>query len=524
MNKIDKKLVSKIKWEQDPDNYDRRLYELGKGLDEFVVVNPDYDPWILDYLDPDAEPNPGCVVWAIDNLWLVKKFHKDWKPESGWKFIHCELDIDNTVEYNPAVKFINQRLKDIVENYSISIEDIAAEHVWYTAEKVWIARVRASDFNITGTKDMGVIKPQLEYNPDLPNVEWQITTPEFHHHDYRYELVWYLDSQFNPTDDNVWLARYVPDRPEGYKDMGHVGPKFVVNPDVPDGLDFYINDPVPYFDLVYEHVWMLDGSLHNENADIWAAKIVPLGESLGVKVIGNVKVATDDFDVIFISYNEPNAEANWQRVLEKAPNARRVKGVKGIFEAHKRAAELAQTKMFYVVDGDAELDDAWQFNFKVNVFDTDCVHLWTSVNPINGLEYGYGGVKLFPRQLLLDATTWNVDLTTGLGKLKLVNRISNITAFNYDEFTTWRSAFRECAKLSSGLKASGNKDTESKQRLKIWTTVGAEKPLGKFAIAGAKLGKKYGSDNYNNADQLKLINDYEWLRSKFEQEFGKSSK
>ena len=43
------------------------------------------------------------------------------------------------------------------------------------------------------------------------------------------------------------------------------------------------------------------------------------------------------------------------------PYARRVKGVQGIFNAHKRCAELAYTKSFYVVDADADLEDDFDF-------------------------------------------------------------------------------------------------------------------------------------------------------------------
>ena len=40
--------------------------------------------------------------------------------------------------------------------------------------------------------------------------------------------------------------------------------------------------------------------------------------------------------------------------------------------------------------------------------------------------------------------------------LKIINEIANIKAFNTDPFNTWKSAFRECAKLSQ----QNNKETE----------------------------------------------------------------
>ena len=44
-------------------------------------------------------------------------------------------------------------------------------------------------------------------------------------------------------------------------------------------------------------------------------------------------------DVIFLSYNEPFADANFEHLLQFAPHAKRVSGVKGILNAHKAAAE-----------------------------------------------------------------------------------------------------------------------------------------------------------------------------------------
>ena len=36
------------------------------------------------------------------------------------------------------------------------------------------------------------------------------------------------------------------------------------------------------------------------------------------------------FDIIFMSYEEPNAEEHWEAVKQKYPWARRVHGVKGL--------------------------------------------------------------------------------------------------------------------------------------------------------------------------------------------------
>jgi hypothetical protein len=99
------------------------------------------------------------------------------------------------------------------------------------------------------------------------------------------------------------------------------------------------------------------------------------------------------YNVIFISYNEPNADENYFRLLEICPDAKRIHGVKGIHNAHIEAAKLSETEMFWVVDGDAFIEEGFKFDYQVPIWDQNAVHVWKSRNPINDLVYGYGGVK-----------------------------------------------------------------------------------------------------------------------------------
>ena len=73
------------------------------------------------------------------------------------------------------------------------------------------------------------------------------------------------------------------------------------------------------------------------------------------KSIKSEDIRTEDipYDVVMLSYKEPEADANYAKLLEKVPNAKRVHGVKGIFHAHQKASQIADTKMFYVIDADA---------------------------------------------------------------------------------------------------------------------------------------------------------------------------
>lgn len=223
------------------------------------------------------------------------------------------------------------------------------------------------------------------------------------------------------------------------------------------------------------------------------------------------------YDIIFISYNEPNADENFDVLQKRFPRAKRVHGVKGIHRAHIKAAELSETDMFYVVDGDAKIQETFLFNYEVPIYERDTVHVWRSQNPINDLEYGYGGVKLLPRDLTLSLDTSSADMTTSISnKFKILKEVSNVSIFNVDEFSTWRSAFRECAKLASKT-IQGQIDNETEQRLKVWTTVGKDRKFGEYAIDGAIAGQNFGYLNRENTTDLRLINDFEWLEQKFKE-------
>lgn len=231
------------------------------------------------------------------------------------------------------------------------------------------------------------------------------------------------------------------------------------------------------------------------------------------------------YDIIFISYNESQADENYKTLVERFPRAKRIHGVKGIHNAHRAAAKISETPMFWVVDADAiVLDD---FRFEVPYYPhydsgnrkehLSTVYIWKSKNPINELTYGYGGIKLLPRDLVLKMNTDTVDMTTSISeKVKIESDVSNITGFNINPFETWKSAFRECVKLSSKI-IDRNYDEENEVRLKIWMEKGGDKPFGKYALAGAKAGYMYGSMNLGNDEALSLINDFTWLELQFEE-------
>ena len=71
------------------------------------------------------------------------------------------------------------------------------------------------------------------------------------------------------------------------------------------------------------------------------------------------------FDIFFISYQEPNADVNFAILQDRFLLSQRVHGVKGIHPSNKEALQKALTKMFYVVDGDALVEDDFNFDYEV---------------------------------------------------------------------------------------------------------------------------------------------------------------
>lgn len=222
------------------------------------------------------------------------------------------------------------------------------------------------------------------------------------------------------------------------------------------------------------------------------------------------------YDIVFVSYREPNAEENFRILRDLAPAVRRVHGVRGILNAYRQAAAVATTDMLWIVDGDARLVDDFSFDFRAPASRAETTYIWDSINPVNDLIYGYGGVKLMPRCRLLAAATGSVDVTTDVAEYLNVGLVSNVTVFNTDPFNSWRSAFRECAKLASG--AIRREDPAARERLHAWSSRGVDRPFGRWCLQGAHDGIAWASHADRTA--LSKINEMTWLAQRFHALYG----
>lgn len=220
------------------------------------------------------------------------------------------------------------------------------------------------------------------------------------------------------------------------------------------------------------------------------------------------------YDLVFLSYNEKHADAHWEALEQRMPRAQRVQGVEGIVAAHKAAAAVCDTRWFWVVDADNQVDASFGFTYKwpMNFPILDAVAVWRARNNVNGLEYGYGGVKLLPRRRVLDIAPDVVDFTTSIGKnFHIMKETASTTLINGTPFEAWKSGFRECAKLTSNV-ISGSLKKENQRRLDVWLSV-AEGEYADEVLRGASEGATFGE---TQPDQLHLLNDFGWLQERFE--------
>lgn len=220
-------------------------------------------------------------------------------------------------------------------------------------------------------------------------------------------------------------------------------------------------------------------------------------------------------DIIFLSLDEPNAEVNWQNLVNRFPHAKRVHGVKGIANAHMEAARRSSTTFFYVVDADAEVLETFKFDYKPTLHEENYVHIWSAFNPAIGLDYGYGGVKLFSKKFFGNVTN-QLDFSTTLASgIKLMPEIACITWFNSDPLRAYRGAFRECVKLY-GITLDKNRNeterAEARTRLAAWVDPVKCCSFRRYVAQGAMDGISAAK---RSPDDLLFINDHSLMCSMF---------
>ena len=234
-----------------------------------------------------------------------------------------------------------------------------------------------------------------------------------------------------------------------------------------------------------------------------------------------MKYKLSDFDFVFLSFDEPNAELLYAELVDMVPWTKRVHGVKGFDSAHRACADISDTDFFVTIDGDNRLYPEF-LDQEIEISDNQQDHAWTwsGRNIINGLVYGNGGAKLWSKKFVYSMNSHENASTIAQSvdfcwdtKYHDVQGCYTTNIPNGSPQQAWRAGFREGVKMSLDR---GNRvlptDFHSKiwygniNRLSIWASIGQDIDNGIWAMYGTRMGCKLAA---LTTDDYSIISDYD---------------
>lgn len=229
------------------------------------------------------------------------------------------------------------------------------------------------------------------------------------------------------------------------------------------------------------------------------------------------------FDIFFLSYDEPNAEKHWADLIDKAPWAKRVHGVKGFDAAHRACAEQSETDWFVTVDADNIVMPKF-FDQKVSLDpekDRNRCFSWNGRNMMNGLQYGNGGLKLWSKQFASNMRSHELSDDKNAvdfcweDDYQQVHECFSEVWNNGSPYQAFRVGFREGVKLALDRGArlepqlmKSKLHAVNLRNLRIWSSVGAHVDNGLWAILGTRMGWAKVCDPQWD---MTVIRDYDWF-------------
>ncbi len=240
-----------------------------------------------------------------------------------------------------------------------------------------------------------------------------------------------------------------------------------------------------------------------------------------------------DYDTFYLTYDEPGKDERWPVIKNLLPNAKRVDGIKGFDKAHKECARIATTERLTIIDGDNSFDTERSLKLTISkkLLKKNYVFSYSSKNSINGLIYGNGGIKCWPKKLLLTSNSHESSTTEDSSvdfcftiPYYQVPESPTISNVNITAFQAFRAGYREGVKMSLDKghllsdKQKHNLDNTLFKgnvfRLRTWCEVGRDVENGIWAIYGARLGL---FEILEKPETLENIRDYEWFYEKWNQ-------
>jgi hypothetical protein len=222
-------------------------------------------------------------------------------------------------------------------------------------------------------------------------------------------------------------------------------------------------------------------------------------------------------DIVFISNGEKCADSNYERLLSATKGfsntIKRVDGINGRTEALHAAANSSSTPWFYGVTAKLYVNNKFDFNFQADRMQIPKHYIFNAYNPVNDLYYGHQSMVLYNKNLVINNPGVGLDFTLDSENVTIDLKCGTIVG-DTDEYSTWRTAFREAVKLKyySVFKTS---DIDAQSRLAAWTTVGKGN-FGEWSIKGALDGIEFYDEANGELNKLRQSYYWDWLKVRFE--------
>jgi hypothetical protein len=221
-------------------------------------------------------------------------------------------------------------------------------------------------------------------------------------------------------------------------------------------------------------------------------------------------------DIVFLSNGETGADENYEHLLKVTKGLHnrvvRVDGVNGRVQAYHAAAEASNTPWMFTVFAKLKVNQKFDFSWQPDRLQIPKHYIFNATNPVNGLVYGHQAMIAYNKKIVLGNLGTGLDFTLD-NEHEVVEMHSGIAMYNTDEYSTWRTSFRESLKLKATIVNNPN-DTASINRLMAWSTKG-EGNFGEYSIKGALDAIEYYDEVNGDMDKLKLSYEWAWLKSKF---------
>jgi hypothetical protein len=224
-------------------------------------------------------------------------------------------------------------------------------------------------------------------------------------------------------------------------------------------------------------------------------------------------------DIVFISYDEPEADRNWEILHKKFPNSKRVHGIAGMEKALEAGADASSTPWYWAVFAKTEIAPGFDFAFVPDYMQQPKHYIFNCLNVVNSLEYGHMGMVLYNCQGIRDTNrlgNFGLDYTLSFPH-ESIPILSCLGRFNTTPYHTWRTAFRETAKMA--FFESQQSTVDGQYRLKTWMSQ-AQGEYAEWCLKGAHDGYEFFETTGGDLSKLKQSFKWEWLRDYFRQRYG----